>query len=236
MPIYNEEQMLKRNALMLLNYCEQASLPYDWQVVMVINGSSDESLNIAKSLKEEHQERFCVVNYEEPGRGRALKRYWLESNADILAYMDLDLAVSLSDIPELVNPIINNEYDLVVGSRLMAGSKIERSFVRELTSQSCHLISRLMLGHKFTDLQCGFKAISKKAFEKIAPQIIDPGWFFDTELAVFAQRADLRIKELPVDWSEERYDKRKSKVRIFRDTRRFMKNFIKFRRRLAKME
>ncbi|NTW22489.1 glycosyltransferase [Candidatus Falkowbacteria bacterium] len=232
LPIYNEEQMLRENALRLLNYCRQANFGFDWQIVLVVNGSIDRSFAIAQELVSENPGEFAAIESAQPGRGRALKNYWLQSDADILAYMDLDLAVSLDDIPALVGPIIANECDLVVGSRLLVGSKIERSFVREFTSQSCHLLSRLILGHKFSDLQCGFKAIRRSSFLLIAPKVIDAGWFFDTELAVFAGLAGLRVRELPVDWSEERYDRRKSKVRVFRDATRFMRNFLKLRRRL----
>lgn len=233
LPIYNEEQMLKENALRLLAYCRKADFGFDWRIVMIVNGSTDQSLAIAKSLADGHPAEFAVIESSQAGRGRALKNYWLASQADVLAYMDVDLAVSLEDLPGLVEPIVNDECDLVIGSRLLAGSKIERSLVRELTSQSCHLISRLMLGHKFSDLQCGFKAIRRSSFLAIAPKVLDNGWFFDTELAVFARLAGLRIRELPVDWSEERYDRRKSKVKVFRDAMKFMRNFIKLRRRLA---
>jgi glycosyltransferase involved in cell wall biosynthesis len=232
LPIYNEEQMLQENALRLLRYCQGAGFVFEWQIVLIVNGSTDRSLAIAKELAASNG-KFLVIESEQPGRGRALKNYWLKSEAAVLAYMDVDLAVSLQDIPSLVKPIIDNEYDLVVGSRLLVGSKIERSLVRELTSQSCHLLSRLILGHKFSDLQCGFKAIRREAFLKIARKLSDPGWFFDTELGVFSRLAGLRIMELPVDWSEERYDNRKSKVRVFRDAIKFMRNFLKLRRRLT---
>lgn len=232
LPIYNEEQVLKENALRLLSYCRRAGFGFDWHIILIINGSVDRSLAIAKEL-EASDGAFVVIESEQPGRGRALKSYWLKSDADVLSYMDMDLAVSLDDIPGLVGPIIEGRCDLVVGSRLLVGSKIERSLIRELTSQSCHLISRLILGHKFSDLQCGFKAIRRESFRAIAPKLLDPGWFFDTELGVFSQRADLRVVELPVDWSEERYDSRKSKVRVFRDTVRFLYNFLKLRQRLS---
>jgi len=233
LPIYNEEQLLKDNVLRLLDYCNNSNFAFDWQIVMIVNGSTDKSHEIANDLASAHHNKLKVVENKQAGRGRALKSYWITSSADVLAYMDVDLAVSLNDIPGLVMPIVNNQFDVVIGSRLLVGSKIERSLIRELTSQSCHLLSRLILGHKYSDLQCGFKAIRRESFLKIAEKLVDTGWFFDTELGVFSKISGLRVKELAVDWSEERYDGRKSKVKVVRDSIKFLRNFLKLRRRLA---
>ncbi|MEI7498024.1 MAG: glycosyltransferase [Candidatus Falkowbacteria bacterium] len=234
LPVYNEEKILKENTLLLLHYCNQANFTFDWLIVILVNGSNDNSWEIAKDLSINHK-KIIAINYKFGGRGNALKSYWQIATADIVTYMDIDLAVDLDDIQSLINPIIKNEYDLVVGSRLLANSKIKRSLLREITSQSCHLFSRLMLGHHFSDLQCGFKAIKTSSFRKISHYIIDKKWFFDTELAVYAQIHKLNVKEIAVNWSENRYDNRRnSKINIFRDSIKFISNYIKFKRRLLK--
>lgn len=234
LPAYNEEQILEKNALKLLDYCRGAAFPFAWQVAVVVNGSSDRSAAIARDLERLYPGEVVAVEYAEGGRGQALKRRWLESQADVLAYMDVDLAVSLDCLPGLVEPILSGVAEAVIGSRLLAASKIERSLIREASSQGYNLLSRLILGHRFSDLQCGFKAIRREAFLKIAPYLLDPGWFFDTELLVFARRAGFRVEELAVDWSEDRYDRRQSKVRLVRDTVRFLRSSLKLRRRLGK--
>jgi glycosyltransferase involved in cell wall biosynthesis len=236
LPVYNEEKILEKNVLTLLNYCLAQPYDFDWRIVVVINGSSDNSLAISGRLKKEHTERINFINIPEPGRGQALKKYWLQSQADILTYMDIDLAVSLDSILSLVQPIIDNQADLMIGSRLMPDSKISRSFIRELSSQSYNFLSRVILGHNFSDMQCGFKAIKSDAFKKIAPLINDAKWFFDTELIIFTKKLGFRVKEIPVDWSENRYDTRKSKVHMFRDSFKFFCDLIRLRIRLLNVK
>ncbi len=232
LPVYNEEQILKSNVLMLLNYCRNQNFNFDWQIVIIVNGSSDATLNISKNLSQQYHKFIKYINIKKAGRGQALKRYWLSSQADIVSYMDIDLAVSLENISDLIFPIIKNEVDLVIGSRLLPNSNIKRSFLRELSSQGYNFLSRLILEHKFSDLQCGFKAIKLNKFKTIASYIKNEQWFFDTELVIWAKYFNFKIKEIPVNWEENRYDKRKSKVNIVRDSIKFLINLIKLKRQL----
>lgn len=230
-PAYNEEQILRENVLKLLTYLTAQDLSFNWQIVLIINGSSDRSLEIAEKLASD-EEKIKIKNIPLPGKGRAQKTYFLESSADILIYTDADLAVSLDNLKDLIAPILDQDYDLVIGSRLLAESKIERSFAREFVSQTYNFLSRLILSHHFADLQCGFKAFKREVFTKLAPNIQDNFWFFDTELVVWAQKLGYKIKEIPVDWQENRYDKRRSKVRVFHDSWKFFENLIRLRLRI----
>jgi glycosyltransferase involved in cell wall biosynthesis len=233
-PVYNEEKILEKNVLTLLEYCSNQNYGFVWKIIIVVNGSSDGTLPICQKLKNSYPGKIDFVDFKEPGRGQALKAYWLESSADIITYMDIDLAVSLDSLLFLVQPIINHEDDLVIGSRLMPDSKISRSFLRELSSQSYNFLSRVILGHNFSDMQCGFKAIRTSTFKKIAQNLEEPKWFFDTELIIFAKTLGYVVKEIPVDWSENRYDERKSKVNLLKDSLKFTINLIKLRLRLKK--
>jgi selenophosphate synthetase-related protein len=115
-------------------------------------------------------------------------------------------------------------------------SKINRSFIRELSSQSYNFLSKIILGHNFSDLQCGFKAIKVDVFNKIAPYIKDNKWFFDTELIFFTNYFGYKIKEMPVDWQENRYDKRKTKVNLIKDSFKFIINLIKLKIKILLMK
>lgn len=230
-PAYNEEQVLRANSLKLLDYLNRQEFPFDWRIVLIINGSSDRTWEIAGELAGKNP-RIKAVNMPLPGRGRAQREYFSESRADLLFYMDADLSVSLETIPDLIAPIMAGTYDLVIGSRLLPGARTERSFVRELASQSYNSLSRLILGHRFTDLQCGFKVFRTDLFKMLEPNILDDFWFFDTELVLWAQRSGYRIKEIPVDWRENRYDKRKSKIGVFRNSWEFLENLLALRRRI----
>lgn len=234
LPIFNEEKILRYNVLRLIEYMQKQNFSFNWKIILLINGSNDNSYEIGQNLSHEHLKIIGCFNYPEAGRGKTLKRYYLTSPADILVYMDSDLAVSLDNIPDLINPLISDQADLVTGSRLLPESKIKRSFIRELSSQSYNFLSKIILGHKFSDLQCGFKAIRAPVFKAIAPYIKDEKWFFDTEIIAFSHYHGWRIKEIPVDWSENRWDERKSKVNVLHDSCKFIYNLIKLKIRLLK--
>lgn len=236
LPIYNEEKILKANALYLLDFCQKQSFDFDWKIILVINGSSDNSAAISRELAENNNGRINYFIVEEQGRGQALKKYWTLSQADIAAYMDIDLAASLNNIPGLINSIKSGTTDVAIGSRLMAESSITRSFIRELSSQTYNFLSRIILGHKFSDLQCGFKAVRIETFKKISPFIKNDKWFFDTEMIAYAHRLGYKVAEIPVNWSENRYDKRKSKVNLLKDSLIFLVNLIKLRVALGKIK
>jgi glycosyltransferase involved in cell wall biosynthesis len=231
LPVYNEEKILKNSVLKLLNYCEAQNFDFDWRIIVAVNGSSDNSFNIAEQISKE-QSRVAVKEIKESGRGQALKKYFAQSSADIFVYMDIDLAVDLKNIPDLIQPILRDEYDIAVGSRLLSDSKIDRSFVRSLSSKMYNALSRKIFNCNFCDLQCGFKAIRAEAFRKIIPYIQDEKWFFDTEFLILANHFDFKIKEIPVDWKENRYDLRKSKVKLIRDTFLFIKNLLELKKRI----
>ncbi len=235
LPIYNEEKILKENALKLLDYCQKQNFNFAWQIVIINNGSTDNSLSIAYELVKKNPKKIKVENIEQAGKGRAIKTYGLKSKADIVAYIDIDLAVSLNNIPDLINPIILDKIDLVIGSRLLPGSKTDRAFFRELSSRMYIFLAKIILNHNFTDLQCGFKAIKSSALKKIIPYIKDDKWFFDTELIAYAKLFGCTTKEIPVDWSENRYQKRNSKLNLLKDSLKFMINLIKLKIKILKV-
>jgi len=232
-PIFNEEKILEKNVKRLFDYCVRKNFSFSWKIIILNNGSTDNSSAIGEKMK---RAEINIVNISEKGRGQAIKNYWEKSRADIVAYMDIDLAVSLDNISDLINPLIKEGFDLTIGSRLLPESKIERAFIRELSSRTYNLVSRLACGHKFFDLQCGFKAIKTGVFRRLSPLIRDSKWFFDTELVVFASHYGCKVKEVPVEWSENRYDKRKSKVNLFRDTVTFLINLVKLRINLTGLD
>lgn len=236
LPVYNEEKILEASALKLLEFCREKKFNFAWKIIFVFNGSTDNSVKIGKELSLRFPGLFAVFEKKEKGRGLALKEYWLSSRADILVYMDADLAASLDDLEDLINPLLNNESDLAIGSRLLAKSQIDRSIFREIVSQTYNLLSRIILGHKFSDMQCGFKAIKKEAFAKIAPYLSGESWFFDTELIIFAAVFGFRINEVPIKWEEERYDRRKSKVNVVKDGFKFIFDLLALRSRISRIK
>ncbi|MDO8667994.1 MAG: glycosyltransferase [bacterium] len=234
LPIYNEEKIIESNVERLIKHLRQYDSGWFWKIVLITNGCTDNSWTVANKLTRLYPGLISAVNFPLAGRGRALRQYYITSQADVLAYMDIDLAVSLDNIPPLINPIINNQADLTIGSRLLHESKIERSFLRELSSQSYNFLSRLILRHHLSDLQCGFKAIRTDVFKKISSYIQDDRWFFDTEMIAYCLHLGYCVKELPVDWSENRWNQRKSKVNLIKDSLKFIYKLIELKIRLTK--
>ncbi|MBZ5738157.1 bifunctional glycosyltransferase family 2/GtrA family protein [Nocardioides mangrovi] len=199
-PVYNEERDLAASVLRVREHL--ATLPWSSRVTIADNASTDGTAVIARRLAHTHDD-VRVVHLAEKGRGRALKRVWSESDAAVLVYMDVDLSTDLNALLPLVAPLISGHSDLAIGSRLQRGSRVERGPKRELISRGYNLLLRGALRARFSDAQCGFKAIRADVAQVVLPLVEDNAWFFDTELLVLAERAGLRIHEVPVDWVDD---------------------------------
>ncbi|NIH86663.1 bifunctional glycosyltransferase family 2/GtrA family protein [Amycolatopsis granulosa] len=200
-PVYNEEADLAPCVRRLHAYLSDA-LPYPFRITVADNASTDGTLAIAHALAAELP-GVRVRHVDEKGRGRALNTAWSASDAQVLAYMDVDLSTDLAALLPLVAPLISGHSDLAIGSRLARGARVVRGPKREFISRCYNLILRGALAARFTDAQCGFKAVRADVARRLLPLVEDTGWFFDTELLVLAQRAGLRIHEVPVDWVDD---------------------------------
>jgi putative flippase GtrA len=200
-PVYNEEIDLEPCVRRLHAYLA-TYFPYPFRITIADNASIDATAEVAQRLVEELPE-VAAVHLPEKGRGRALKYVWTHSDASVLAYMDVDLSTDLGALLPLVAPLISGHSDLAIGSRLARGSRVVRGAKREFISRSYNLILRGTLSARFSDAQCGFKAIRADVAERLLPFVEDTGWFFDTEMLVLAERTGLRIHEVPVDWVDD---------------------------------
>jgi putative flippase GtrA len=200
-PVYNEETDLEPCIRRLHGHLD-AHFPYPFRITVADNASTDNTLRVAERLAREFAE-VSVKHLDEKGRGRALRAVWSTSDAPVLAYMDVDLSTDLAALSPLVAPLISGHSDLAIGSRLARGARVVRGPKREFISRCYNLILRGTLAARFSDAQCGFKAIRADVAQRLLPHVEDTGWFFDTELLVLAQRAGLRIHEVPVDWVDD---------------------------------
>ena len=200
-PVRNEERDLAPSVRRLVAYLRE-SFPFRARITIADNGSTDATWAIADRLARELPE-VRAVHMELPGRGRALRDIWSKSEADVLAYMDVDLSTDLNALLPLVAPLLSGHSDLAIGTRLARGARVIRGPKRELISRGYNLLLRTLMGARFSDAQCGFKAIRRDQARALLPLTRDTGWFFDTELLVLAERAGLRIHEVPVDWIDD---------------------------------
>ena len=200
-PVYNEETDLGPCVRRLHRHLTEA-FPYPFRITVADNASTDTTLAVAERLAAEY-EAVTVHHLDEKGRGRALRAVWSASDARVLAYMDVDLSTDLNALLPLVAPLISGHSDLAIGSRLAASSRVVRGVKREIISRCYNVILRGTLRARFSDAQCGFKAIRRDVAQRLLPLVEDTGWFFDTELLVLAERTGLRIHEVPVDWVDD---------------------------------
>jgi glycosyltransferase involved in cell wall biosynthesis len=200
-PVYNEEAALETSVRRLHEYLTE-SFPLTWLITIADNASRDQTWGIANRLAYDLQ-GVRAVHLSEKGRGRALKATWSHSDANVVAYMDVDLSTDLDALLPLVAPLVSGHSDMAIGTRLARDARVSRGHKREFISRSYNLILRLTLHNRFSDAQCGFKAVRTDVARALLPLVEDDGWFFDTELLALAEHNGLRIHEVPVDWVDD---------------------------------
>lgn len=230
LPTHNEERVLEKNIRTVHAFCTTALSNDAWEICIADNGSSDTTPYIARKLSVELP-RIQWFHTNVAGRGGALKRAWGESSADILVYMDADLATDLHAIPLLLEAI-NNGADIAIGSRFISGAAVRRSWSREIISRGYNGMTHFFLRLRIRDAQCGCKAITKKAANTLLPLVHNMQWFFDTELLVLAECRGMKIVEVPVQWVEARDRQRKSRVRVFHTILNYCREIVRLRRSL----
>jgi glycosyltransferase involved in cell wall biosynthesis len=200
-PVFNEQAALEPSIRRLHRYLA-AELPVSWRIVIADNASTDATPSIARQLARDLP-GVELLRIDRKGRGRALREAWSRSDAQVRCYMDVDLSTDLRALLPLVAPLLSGHSDVAIGTRLARSARVVRGPRRELISRGYNLLLHAVLRARFSDAQCGFKAVTATAARRLLDDVRDDGWFFDTELLVLAQRRGLRIHEVPVDWVDD---------------------------------
>lgn len=201
-PVYNEEKALPVSIPALHAFLTERLAGYNWMIEIADNASIDRTPEVSRVLVQEY-DRVRYLRLEQKGRGRALKKSWTSSDADICSYMDVDLSTNLESFPPMVDALARQGFDIGTGSRLMRGANTERSFKRELISRTYNLMIKAMFFTRFSDAQCGFKAVTRNVIDTLMPHIEDNVWFFDSELLIIGEKCGYRIFDVPVKWIED---------------------------------
>lgn len=199
-PVYNEAHVLRASISRLQAHL--ATFPYSWRITIVDNASTDDTWPVAADLAHESSDVRAVL-LDRKGRGLALRYAWTVTDAMVGAYTDVDLSTGLDGLLPLVAPLITGHSDVAIGSRLARGARVDRGPKREFISRSYNVLLRTLARARFTDAQCGFKAVRSDAARRLLPLVENDNWFFDTELLLLAERSGLRIHEVPVDWVDD---------------------------------
>jgi putative flippase GtrA len=200
-PVYDEQATLERSIRRLHRFLTEG-FPFSWRIVIADNASTDATPEIAARLAATLP-GVSVLRLERQGRGLALRTAWTRSDARVVSYMDVDLSTDLRALLPLVAPLLSGHSDVAIGSRLARGAHVVRGPKRELISRAYNRLLHVALHARFSDAQCGFKAVRRAACRELVGDVRDDAWFFDTELLVLAQRRGLRIHEVPVDWIDD---------------------------------
>jgi len=196
-PAHNEGKTLKRNVKRLEKVLD--GFFDDFEIIISEDGSTDDTVEIARSLKSGRVR--VLSNGKRIGKGAAIMSAASYAKADIMVFMDADLASDPTHVKKLVD-YIDGGAAVVIGSRYLKGSKTKRDLVRYVASKGFNLLVRTLLGSKLSDHQCGFKAFRKDLVLPVIDEIEERGWFWDTELLVRAQRNGLTVQEIPIEWKE----------------------------------
>lgn len=225
-PAYNEAERLAVGLRAITNFLKVER--YDWELIVVDDGSIDATRTIAESFAKEHSERVRVLaSSVNQGKGAAVKRGVLAATKPIIIFTDADQATPIEELPKFVRAL--DHADVVIGSRYHAGSRVTRQqpWQRRAVSRIGNLVIRLGTGLSFSDTQCGFKAMTRSAAQTMFKRLTIERWGFDIELLVIAQLHQLRVVELPVTWhdgGQSKLQAGRAAVSTLRELRQIQRN------------
>jgi dolichyl-phosphate beta-glucosyltransferase len=223
-PVYNEEAILKCNLLQVIQNLEQTGI--DFEIILVDDGSEDNTLAIAKDLVG-HDCRFRLISLiENRGKGGALKEGVTQSRGRMVLFSDMDLSVSFLELPSFLKAV-NQGYDLAIGSRTVPGAKVlvHQPFIREILGRGFTSISRYILDLDVSDFTCGFKIFKGLVARDLFSRMTLSDWSFDAELLYLSDHLEYRRKEIPVTWS----NRQETHVRLKKDLLNSFLGIIKVR-------
>ena len=227
-PAYNESSRLAEPLREVIDFVRSSKL--DAEIIVVDDGSSDNTAKVAQNLFAEFSDIASNVIRYEPNRGKgfAVKTGLLAAKADIALFSDADLSTPIEEMQKLIEPIKAGEFDATFGSRALDRSLIgtHQPWRREQGGKVMNLIIRKMSGLKFSDTQCGFKVFNMLQFRPLLDVMTVDRFGFDVEFLFVAHYHGLRLAEIPVRWN----DVEGSKVSVFRDTRRMIGELMQIRR------
>ena len=230
-PVYNEEFLIYNSINKLRDFCQKNLQNYDWKIVIADNNSTDRTAEMAKKLEKESGGEVFYKFIFQKGKGLAVRESWRNFDADFYIFMDADLSADLSALLVLIKELENGS-NLVIGSRFIKGSFVQRSLVRKITSKVFSILTRLVFGLKIKDYPCGFKGADKNVINKILPLVENNAFFFDTELVIRSAASGLRVKEIPVIWRDRDKTASKSRVSILKVTKEYLRELSKLKKGL----
>jgi glycosyltransferase involved in cell wall biosynthesis len=230
LPAFNEAVRIGDTLLATMAYLQKVS-PQS-EIIVVNDGSTDSTGDVIRQVFAEHTFRSArlLENFPNHGKGAAVRTGLLAANRPIAAFFDADLSTPIEELPKIIGPVAAGEVDIAFGSRALDRKLIgkHQPWRREQAGRIFNLIVRLATGLPFWDTQCGFKAFRMQSCRQIIEAAKIDGFGFDVELLLLAQRAGLKLREIPVRWNH--YEG--SKVHFIHDSLRMLREVMVLRSRL----
>jgi len=200
LPAYNESERIAATLGKIFAYAERNG--WKCEVIVVNDGSQDDTAEIVRQSAAEHPNLSLLENPGNRGKGYSVRNGMLHARGDILLFSDADLSSPIAEAEKLLTAIKSGA-DVAIGSRwLKTELQIQRQpLYRQLFGRIFNLLLRMVLGLKFKDTQCGFKAFTRGAAQCLFPLQRIERWAFDPELLYLAKRFRLSVQEVPVEWS-----------------------------------
>ena len=226
-PAYNEAPIIAHSVSTIRSALPQ--LPgVSWRLMVVDNASSDGTGDIVRELTLPECE---VLFVSKKGKGAAIHAAALASKADLFGYIDADLSASPACLAQLLHAILAGN-DIAVGSRLMRGATVSRTGLRTFSSEVFNYLRSVLVGVQVEDVSCGLKLTNAEGRD-VLRLCQETGWFLDMEWLSLSQKRGLRIVEVPIEWVEQFYPDRKSKLSVVRDGLKALVAFVRIRRRIS---
>jgi dolichyl-phosphate beta-glucosyltransferase len=221
-PAHNEETRLPRTLGKIFTYLESQS--YTAEVIIVENGSSDRTFEIAQGYAQDHPS-LTVIREERRGKGNAVRRGMLDARGEYRFICDADLSMPIEELGKFLPPALN-DFDIAIGSREAPGAiRYNEPYYRHLGGRAVNLMIQLLILPGLNDTQCGFKCFRAETTEILFRQQTLTGWSFDIEVLYLARQKKMHSEEVPIQW----YFDVDSKVRAVRDALRMIGDIFRIR-------
>jgi glycosyltransferase involved in cell wall biosynthesis len=222
-PAHNEENRLPQTLEGVDAFLQQQS--YRAEVLVVENGSTDRTLELAKKYEGKY-DYLKVIHEEERGKGLAVKRGMLEATGEYRFFLDVDLSMPIDQVNRFLPPALPN-MDIAIASREGEGAtRIDEPSYRHWIGRGFNSLVRFLALPDLQDSQCGFKCFRGEIADVLFPKQTIMGWTFDVEILYIARKFGYMIAEIPIPW----YYRPNSKVRVWRDSLQMARDLLAIRR------
>jgi len=206
-PVYNEAEKIRNDIITLSSYLMEKHI--SGEIIISDDASTDDTIKIASETSINESIPLSVISTgEHRGKGNAVRQGILQSKGDVVLFIDSGNTVKLEAISKGLDLIQGGECQMVIGSRHLSGSVITKplAFQRRIVSKLFRIFIKLIFPSlwRFSDTQCGFKMVKGELAKTLYSESVINGFLFDIEILKKAQKHNVAIQEIPIEWTCDR--------------------------------